>query len=351
MKNLCAAIIICVLLGCGCSDSLERQGRPIALCASLGEAVLENSLQTKAADGGLVKAVPFAGTPSGNNKLDVALWFSNSLGQYSHDPAAPTFVPCATTASYTSSTPMDIRTDGNLLQYPIPAENASATDVYCVGFHPSSYWGAPTDGTTVTSAAHAIDGSTDLLFADQMVGSYNKNFPSQTFNHLLTWVKINLSATSVGAARVWGDVEHLQIVSPNNTVKIEFSQSLTDGKPSASTVTHTGETAEFSLSLPDGENGKKLNITSKTFGQAFCAPPENSSGKLGYIIKVKTQNMPQKELFVPLMDEDNTTPIASADYAVGKLFVINLHFNEVAIVEGVCTLRQWDDQNSEIYLQ
>lgn len=316
------------------------------MCASLGDAVLENSLQTKAGEGGLVKAVPFAGTPSGNNILDVALWFSNEAGKYSHNPAAPTFVPCATTASYTSSTPMDIRTGGNLLQYPIPASGASADDVYCVGFHPGSGWGAPTDGTPVTSAVHAIDGSTDLLFAEQMAGSYSNNFTTQTFNHILTWVKINLSATSLSAARVWGDVEELTIVSSKSSVQIAFSQTLTD----ASSVTYTGGEAEFSLSLPDGENGKKLNITTKTFGQAFCAPPaSNSSGNLGYIIRVKTQNMPQKELFVPLMNEDNTTPVASADYAVGKLFVINLHFNEIAIVEGVCTLRQWDDQNSEIY--
>jgi hypothetical protein len=52
-----------------------------------------------------------------------------------------------------------------------------------------------------------------------------------------------------------------------------------------------------------------------------------------------------------LKEEDNVTMIESAEYAVGKLFVINLRFNDIAVVEGVCTLKQWEDQSSDIYLK
>ena len=77
---------------------------------------------------------------------------------------------------------------------------------------------------------------------------------------------------------------------------------------------------------------------------------EESGGKLGYIVRVKTINLPEKEVFVELKKEDMTA-ISNAQYAIGKLFVMTLHFNDVAVVEGVCTLRQWDDQISDIYLK
>jgi len=116
--------------------------------------------------------------------------------------------------------------------------------------------------------------------------------------------------------------------------------------------------------LPVLPADRSLNVTTRMFAQVFCPPPASAAmdaagkyqylaeeqGELGYIIRVRTANIPQKEVFVKLKREDNVTEIESADYAVGKLFVVNLHFNEVAIVEGICTLRQWDDQNSDIYL-
>ena len=58
-----------------------------------------------------------------------------------------------------------------------------------------------------------------------------------------------------------------------------------------------------------------------------------------------------KEVFVELTKEDGQTAVTDPADARGKLFVITLHFNEMSVIEGVCTLRQWDDQSSEIYLK
>ena len=343
MRKLFTILSLCFAFSWGCTPSLEPQGRAISLAATLDEVAADNGLQTKA--NANVAAYPYTGTPSSGNELDVALWFSTDPGSYSHYPTHPTYLPCATTASYSSSTAMDIKTGTDILQYPIASAGQTAQNVYCVGFHPSSDWGNPTSTTAVTSASHAINGSDDLMFAEQMVGSYSQNFSYQTYKHLLTWVKINLSASSLAAADVWGEVKDITIVSPNSNVKIDFPESSGE-----STITYEGSSLDLALGLLPAD--KKLSITTRTFGQAFCAPPaKNSDGKLGYTIKVKTANIDEKEIFIELKKEDNSTAIPNAEYAVGKLFVINLRFNDIAVVEGVCTLKQWDDQSSDIYLE
>lgn len=358
MRNFCTAIILGILLGCGCSDSLEPQGCPISLSASLGGIVSVSGQQTKAeTPSDNVSAVPFTGAPSDDNRLDAALWFSYTPGSYSHNPVAPTYLPCKTTAAYTGLSPMDIRTGNNILQYPISDQGESADEVYCVGFHPGTGWGNE-NAAAATSASHTINGNEDLLFAEQIKGSYSNNFGQQKFSHLLTWVKINFSATSFTAAGIWGEIESLKIISPDNTVEIGFSQEY--GKNS--TISYSGESVTFPLTLPEN---RTLNVTNRTYGQAFCAPParakkddagyvyDNSlaAGQYGYIVKVKTKNIgKEKEVFVPLKKMDGTTDIANTD-AIGKLFVINLYFNDVALVEGVCTLKHWEDLSSDIYLE
>lgn len=345
MRNLQIILLMCFIFTYGCTSKIEPQRRSIALNAALGEVLVESNLQTKAS------ADPYTGVPTQQNPLEVALWFSYSPGSYSHAPQAPQYLPCATTVEYTSSALTDISWNGNILQYPIETDanyNTGIEKVYCIGLHPYDGWGELTTNP-VTSVQHDINGSEDLMFADQMVGSYKINFRPQTFEHLLTWVKINLSAASLETAGVWGDVEYLKIYSPESIVKISFSnEPEADSTPQASVVSYTGGQNELQLELPDD---KSLSITTRTFGQAFCAPPVEKDGKFGYTVKVKTSNVSEKEIFVDLKKEDNVTPVSDAGYAIGKLFVINLHFDEIGVVKGVCTLRQWDDQNSDIYLK
>lgn len=338
MRNL-IILILAGTLWCGCSGSLDPERSDISLKASVGEISVKSN----------AKADPFEGTPNANNKLPVNLWFSYTPGKYSHNPDESTCLPCATSAVYENSNRHDIKLpNGSILQYPIP-DNNDAKKVYCVGFSPQDGWGAPANFTEVTSAQHTINGSEDLMFAEQMEGSYKDNFPVQEFKHLLTWVKINLSATSIGAAGVWGEIEELKITTPNNIVEIVFPNTA-PANGTKSTISYEGEEEELQLELLPSD--KSLNNTSKTFGQVFCAPPiETGEGNYGYKISVKTKNIGTKEIFVELKQEDGKTGLGSSDFAIGKTFVINLRFNEVAIIEGECTLRHWDDQNSDIYLQ
>ena len=341
MRNLFIISSVCIMMGWGCTPSLELQSRSISLSASVGNVTADNCLQVKA-DGTPVTANPFTGIPTDENPLNAALWFSDQIGSYSHNPQAPTFLPCTTSVSYTATTPKDIRTDdGSLLQYPISEnEGQAAPVVYCVGFYPDSGWGDPG-----VFASHEINGSEDLMFSDQMAGSYTDNFKPQEYAHLLTWIKVNLSVTSLGAANIWGDVKRLELISPNSNVSVSFSSEV----GMSSVVSYNGGAKSYPMELPVPSS---LSITTRTFGQVFCAPPvKNDEGYFGYTVVVETENLPEKEVFIKLVQADNITPVESADYAVGKLFVMNLRFNDIAIVEGVCTLRQWDDQNSDIYLK
>ena len=365
MRNLYAIYVLCVLLLSGCTAPLDPQRRSIALSASTAYISVDNGVKNKAGEGSVI-AVPYEGTPSANNPLNVTLWLSYTCGSYSHVPQMPQYLPCVTTMEYSTSTPEDVRTSaGSIITYPIETDinySAVGDEVYCVGFYPAEGWGNPTDAGEKTSASHIIDGSHDLMFADQMVGTYSDNFANQRFKHLLTWLKINLSAASHKAAEIWGSVESLEIVSPSTNVGITFATSV----GGESTISYDDTSAELSLDLiPDD---KALSLTVKAFSQVFCAPPAKAIKKsdghfeyvpatytgsdvkgFGYIMRVKTQNVNEKEVFVELKDDDNVS-ISESDDAVGKLYVITLHFHDIEVVEGVCTLKQWEDQNSDFYL-
>lgn len=352
MRKIQAVLVLAVLMCCGCSDYLSPKRKTIAMNVNTGDVNLEMDYNTKS---GFVAADPFTGAPSKDNSLDVCLWYSYDPGKYLHNPQPPQYIPCFTTAKYTSADRVEIKTGESSLLYPIASDsNYGSTNegkVYCAGFSPAEGWNTSESSETVTTTSHIINGEYDIMFADQMIGSYSDNFPAQTFRHLLTWVKINMSATSIAASKVWGNVESLEIVSPKSNVSISVPGVDDEGKLITSSVSYEGESAEFQVKLP---TDKSLSITTKTFGQVFCAPPaanaEGGDGELGYTIRVKTSNMPEKKIFVALKKEDNTTSVGEGD-AIGKLFVINLHFNDIAIIEGVCTLKQWDDQSSDIYFQ
>ena len=369
MRKFRIIYVFITLLCCSCSDTLESERRAITMCVDLPEAFVEVKSDEKA------KADAINGIPS--TGLTASLWYSYKLGEYSNAPSQPQYIPSATEVTYTSSNRVPVKINNNSLLYPIDSdENYADTgngkgngNVYCVGFYPSDGWDFPNNENPWSSAAHSINGSEDLMLADQMIGSYAKPFESQRFDHLLTWVKINMSTTSVGGSQVWGPVTSLKVISPHSSVTVALSDETEvddTGKsvPKKRMLRYMDSSKELDLSL----NYDTLKVTSKTFGQVFCSPPSkasiNSEGKyeyvsaedtesepkgFGYIIKVKTENVEEKEVFVELKNDKNEF-IDKAEDTIGKLYVITLHFQDISVVEGVCTLKQWEDQNGDVYL-
>ena len=117
------------------------------------------------------------GTQAGG--LNAAVWFSNTLGEYPivETPAAPTYVPCHTTVTYDRNSPTTVyvnpESQENPLSYPITTTNK---EIYCTGLYPPTGWSTINSGK---GATHTIDGTQDLMFADQISGSWDMTFPTQ----------------------------------------------------------------------------------------------------------------------------------------------------------------------------
>ena len=94
-------------------------------------------------------------------------------------------------------------------------------DVYFSAFHPQSGW-TFTDNNT---ASLTFNGSHDVMFAPQVSGKYgNDTPPTLEFHHLLTWLKLEISAESDAVATAWGPLKSITIESSNN-VSIDLSKT------------------------------------------------------------------------------------------------------------------------------
>lgn len=293
---------------------------------------------------------PFEGAPSDQNTLEMTTYFSYEKGVFT-DPA-PTvepFIPCKTSVVFDSSDPKDVKYDDHPLEYPTSGTLAN-NNVYCVGLYPNDEnWTVTTDNQSkTTSFSHVIDGDADVMWGEQIAGSHQNNFPPMEVEHLLTWVKINISATSAKAAEVWGNVTDLTIYTPNDVVKINVSSS------AKTTIEYTGtETPLKCISYPVTQS-EKLTVVAHQVGSWICSPPEaldELDGQLGYRIVIKATGVnTEKEIFVPILNK-NGDPISEQSEAVGALVPINLYFNEIAVVNGVCTLSYWEDVDEDLELK
>lgn len=324
-------ILFLILVVSGCNGKISPEKRGIRL--NVGVSGLDT--ETKA---------PFVDVPSNENQFKAFVWFSNTPGTYPVSPSEDENLPNRIVSTFISENATDIKDEsGKLLQYPI--SNGGKTKVYCTGFYPSDGWSIVDDSQNPYSVTHAIDGESDLMFAEQIAGSYQENFGDFTFKHLLTWISFNASATSVDAAAIWGNITKLTITTPQSSLTVTLSGSI--GTPS--TVNYSGETSVITVT----ETSTPLSIKAVDLGSALCSPPYSkvidSKTYYGYDISVSTYGIGTKAIFVPLYDTDSQ-PITDPQAAIGKQYVISLYFNEVSVVSGVCTLKYWEDEREDLYV-
>lgn len=265
--------------------------------------------------------------------MEAAVWFSRVCGVYEQNdaPQAPTFLPYRANVKYEGGSPTTVYVDpankSQALAYPIndPVSNS----VYCVGLYPDSGW-ASTDNRSVT---HPIDGSVDLMFADQITGSWEYPFPSQQYRHLLTWIKLEAEVSDQKAIEDWGNVTKASIESSNG-VTITFPTT-EGGKSLIEYATSTTEIdALGAVSLP-------LSINSQDLGSLLCAPATRMK------LKIATENVAEREVEVVLLDE-NGDEITSKEQTMGKLFIINIYFNKFNHIEASCNLVPWNEQEVDL---
>lgn len=312
-----------LLLTCGCTNRQEdeevcpsdrRIGVSACLTAPIGN--------TRTA----VSANPYMGTtPSMDNVLEASVWFSEESGTYANTGDEATFPRHSRILFNSSGTAYPY---SDVLQYP------ESGTVYCVGLYPysESEW-TNTDASGAASnthASHVIDGSQDLMFASQIEGTWANRFETLAFTHQLTWLKINVIAEDKNAISSWGDVTDITVTSPGNKLTVDLS-------------TGTASCNSTPTVIKAFEGSSALKITTQQLGSVFCAPATS------YNISVTTVNGGVKNLGnIVLKQDDETTPVPDAAYAIGKMFVITLNFKSFSMVDAACSLSVWEDMYQTI---
>jgi hypothetical protein len=322
-------ILLAVTLACSCSKWMKGDEATIKVSA----VIRDMSVSTKA------QANPFKGTyPTEENILNSKVLFSHNFSAFpeNNSPSAPHYIPSHTEISFSSSNlfPATIEkgTVEYSLTYPIPSDTqyGIAKTVHCAGLSPVEGWTFESDGK---SATHPINGTDDIMFADVKSGEWDRTIPPLEFAHIQTWLKISVCATTAEATRTWGKIDSLK-VKTKTAAKITFPT--TEGGTS---------TIEY---IDDGWikviQKKDINITSSEFCSVFTSP-QTTCELIVYTEKYKEG----RTVSIPLYDLNNKR-IDDASKTKGKLYVISLYFSPFKIINGICTLDYWNDQDENLYL-
>lgn len=263
-----------------------------------------------------VSANPFLGSDLSENALWAELWFSLQPGEYA--VATPsnsdTYIPCHTEVIFSTNDITPILYNGNetqALKYPTNEDY-----IYCVGLYPQEVWRWDNQHKFVAP----ITGRDDLMFASEIKGRWDAQLKSQCFSHMLTWIKVVVCATSNEAAQIWGDISS---ISTSTAEEIRISEA--DG---------TGISYIGAQNLSMIDTPVPLSINHRETGSVFCAPSSDIT------LKVTTSKG---------LSASKRLTIAGG-FLAGKQYVIVLYFNELSIIEGMCSLNSWENQNDNLYL-
>lgn len=338
-------MIMSALLSAACSEIIDTpndEAKTVSLSASIA------SIDT-------TRAVDTAFTGTSTKDMEASVWFSTKCGVFLNEtnPSAPTFMPYHATVKYLDI-PTTVYVDPskleNPLAYPVATINQTQPKAYCVGFYPNdTAWGNTADGKT---AFHKIDGKTDIMFADQIEGSWDTPFEAQKYRHLLMWLKFQAHITDVEAASQWGNVTEISVENTLNEVRITFDNEKNQDGAYESTIEYVNNTSYTDIgniyAVNDPSNGISLSVIAQDAGELLCAPSHQVT--LAVKTKVSETKSYEKEITVNLCDE-NGELLTGQNYltkAAGKLFIINLYFTPFDDIDAACSLIPWNEQNVDL---
>jgi len=303
-------------------DAVIENKETIGLIAGFGDA-----FGTKAS----VSAEAYTDSiPSSANPLEAEVWFSTTKdtfkGQKYVSPKGDIIDVRTTITYYGPTITVPDPYDGeNRVTYP-PNHGV----VHCVGLYPQEVWKPSSDGLTATAT---IDGSSDLMYADQMSGS-DENALSKTrqlFNHELTWIKIRVRSTEHATGETWGKIKKISVNSLP-TAKVTFSTN---------TVEFTGTSTPI---VAFDSTGVDMPIQSTEFGSVLVSP--TNSGK--YFVNVECANHQRTNIEVSLTDNEGT---AFSGSTKGQVFVLTLYFQTLETIDFTATLSSWEDESRTLKLE
>ncbi len=299
------------------------------------ESVMNGNIQLGAVVGELqinsrAVAAPFLSQD--RDTLEAKVWFRNSNGDYKTDnPDAMTNLPAHTTMKFVGSQMAYAMYKNKNIKY--PADNS---EVYCIGLYPVSGW----DTTEISTVSHAIDGAADLMFAPEISGNWTGKFPRQEYEHLLTWIKITVCASSHEAIDAWGTIKQISVNS-DSEVKVTLQTGDCD----------YGGTSQQIATMSEGVT---LTTANHEVGSVFCSPEKTytvtviSENKSGETI-TKTVNLDLN--IIDIDKDDEVKPVNDENEARGRCFVFSLYFTPYDVIEGECTLNSWSNQYEDIYFK
>ena len=314
-------LLLLTLIVCACThEELPKTEVPIAMKAGIDNIDVQlksGDVPISAEDNAYIGSVPSAERPL---KVDLCFSLTSSVYSVATPTDTKTYLPCHTTATFKDENITQIYYNGEndkTLAYPTTGQ-----DVYCVGFYPQGTWKYSDDKTFKAD----LTGKADLMFAPQISGKWNQQFGtannSPVFQHLLTWLKVVICATSYDAIDAWGSITSITL---NTAKEIELS-------PIDNSVTFSTDQQTFELlNTPE-----ELSILKNDAGSIFIAP---SSDSIKLTIKAEDGRIA-------------TVDVNSAEgFKSGCQYIVVLYFDSLSVVDALCTLESWENQNDNLYLE
>ena len=334
MKKMYA--IYFMLLSCMCFSACAEQEEVLAENISLSAEVNEVKLGSRTSG---------YAVPATDEELEALVWLSLESKKYPASLAddasdemkklsAETNIPAHRTIKYHSGTASypDSEGEPDKPRYPVSVNK----EVYCIGFYPNDGWKA-SDGDT--KATHVITGYEDLMFAPEIAGSWNQHFGKQKFRHLLAWLKVCVCATTTEAGSYWGNLTKMTLKGVRDSVTI----SLTEPEPTTLNTVYqlskimTPSVAKKNVVMYENTTGIELKIVAQDVASVFCYPQES------YVLSIECGNNKTQDIPIALPS------LGANDSRAGLQYVLTLYFSPFNVVEGVCTLKEWNAQNEDLY--
>lgn len=339
LKLLCIGLALMTVPACSEDGPGNRAGSgDIRLGAAVGDMQVSSRVVAK----------PYLGAmPSAANPLKAAVWFRRASGDYADSPETEINLPVHTSVTFEGPELEYVYGDAvnsrNPLKYP-----TDGSDVCCVGLYPDDGEWETTDNLTVS---HTIDGTDDLMFAKEIRGNWdpNSHFPAQRYDHLLTWVKINICATSHEAIDAWGKILRIYISSARG-VEIDLKKGTCEYIPDTSSA--DGYFIPTMYKEDQDPDPITLSTATQEVGSVLCSPATEYTLWIVSLNKSGEQERRKITMNLTMMyDDDTVKDVTDYREAIGKCFVFSLYFTPYNVIEGVCSLNSWNNQNDDIYLQ
>lgn len=314
-------LFILIMLVCACThEVLPLAEVPIAMKAGIDNIDVQlksGDVPIFAEDNAYIGSVPSAERPL---KVDLCFSLTSSVYSVATPTDTKTYLPCHTTATFKDENITQIYYNGEndkTLAYPTTGQ-----DVYCVGFYPQGTWKYSDDKTFKAD----LTGKADLMFAPQISGKWNQQFGtannSPVFQHLLTWLKVVICATSYDAIDAWGAITSITL---NTAEEIELS-------PVDNSVRFSEDQQTFELV----KTPLDLSILKNEVGSMFIAP---TSAPIKVTIKAEDGRIATVDI------------MSTGGFKPGCQYVMVLYFDSLSVVDALCTLESWENQNDNLYLE